>query len=242
MISHLSPAGEVELGAALEEVYRHPAAHHLRVNFVASLDGVIEIEGRSGPLGAPADRSAFMAMRAVADVVLVGAGTARAENYGPVRLEPAVEARRIERNQPPRPRLAVVTNRGDLMPAARMFEGEDPVTVFTNDQAIEAHADLGEVAEMVGCGAGHVDLARAISVLQDRGEGRIVCEGGPALARSLFQAGLVDELCLSLAPVLAGVGHRSLQAAWEGAPGRFAMTGLLEGDGLLLTRYARVAT
>ena len=239
MIRRLSPSEQLTTPREVEEVYVHPSAHHLRVNFVASLDGAIEIEGRSAPLGAPADRTAFMAMRAVADVVLVGAGTARAENYGPVRIDPDAQLRRASRDQSARPRLAVVTARGDLLPASRMFGGEDPVIVYTTDQVAGTRTDLGAVAELVGCGPSHVDLAHVVSDLGARGLGRIVCEGGAALTRDLFSADLVDELCLTIAPVLAGAGHRSLQAAWEGVPGRFAMIGVLEGDGLLLTRYGR---
>ena len=80
--------------AELEDEYLLPAARHVRANFVTSLDGMVELGGRSSPLGGPADREAFMAMRAVADVILVGAGTVRQEKYGPVRLDATVQERR----------------------------------------------------------------------------------------------------------------------------------------------------
>jgi riboflavin biosynthesis pyrimidine reductase len=81
----LLPSGpDVDSPADLEAVYALPPHRHVRTNFVTSLDGAVELEGRSASLGGPADRAAFMAMRAVADVVMVGAGTARAERYGPV--------------------------------------------------------------------------------------------------------------------------------------------------------------
>jgi len=240
VIHRLVPGAGIEAAADLEDSYLPPASSHLRVNFISSLDGAIEIDGRSGALGAAADRQVFMAMRAVADVVLVGAGTARAENYGPVRLAPDVEARRQARGQGRRPRMAVVTARGELAPSARLFEGEDPVIVYTTDEVRAVRTDLAEVADLVGCGPGHVELSRVMSDLRGRGAGRVLCEGGPSLVRDLFSMGLVDELCLTISPVLAGPGHLGLDGVWEGPAGRFAMTGLLEGDGLLLARYARM--
>lgn len=221
----------------LEDAYMHPSERHLRVNFVASLDGAVEVGGRSGPLGGPADRAAFMAMRAVADVVMVGAGTARAENYGPVRLAPEVQERRRSRGQAARPPLAVITARGDLEANARMFEADRDVILFTTEPVAEARADLAAVADVVTCGVGAVDVDLVVRGLQERGLGRILCEGGPALTRSLFEAGLVDELCLTLSPVLAGEGHHRLSEAWAGEAGRFALAAVMEGDGMIITRY-----
>ena len=224
--------------AAIEEAYLPPSERHLRINFVASLDGAVEVGGRSGPLGGPADRAAFMAMRAVSDVVMVGAGTARAEHYGPVRLADDVQKRRRARGQSARPPLAVVTARGDLATDARMFEPDRDVMVFTTESVASGRPDLAEVAELVPCGAGVVDVKIAVAYLHDRGLGRILCEGGPALTRSLFDAGLVDEVCLTFAPVMAGEGHHQLSEAWRGEAGRLSLTGLMEGDGMVLTRYS----
>jgi riboflavin biosynthesis pyrimidine reductase len=241
MIRRLLPeTGGIESDEALEQWYQPPSDRHLRVNFVATLDGAIEVGGLSGPLGGPADRQTFMAMRAVADVVLVGSGTATAENYGPVRLEAGAQARRRARGQPDRPRLAVVSGTGRLDPAARMFTGGDRVLVFTTDRVVNARPDLAQVADLVGCGDDRVDPGRMASTLDDLGLTRVLCEGGPALARGLFSSGMVDELCLTLSPVLAGAHHQALGEAWPGAPGRFELTALLEGDGMLMTRYAKV--
>lgn len=230
----------LEDAAAIEEAYLHPSRRHLRINFVASLDAAVEVGGRSGPLGGPADRAAFMAMRAVADVVLVGAGTARAENYSPVRLPADAQARRRSRRQSDRPPLAVITARGDLSSRARLFEPDREVIVFTTDPVAAHRPDLAEVARVETCGVDAVDVREVVARLHGRGLGRILCEGGPALTRTLFASGLVDELCLTLAPVLAGEGHHRLSEAWEGETGRFALSGLLEGDGMILTRYTVV--
>lgn len=224
----------------LEELYLPPTGVHLRVNFVTSLDGAVEIGGRSGPLGGPVDRDAFMAMRAVADAVMVGAGTARAEDYGPVRFDAGARARRVERGQPERAPLVVVTRRGMLSPDARMFEEPGGVIVLTT-QATAARDDivaLGKVAEVLAFGDLEVDLAAAVAELHRRGLGRILCEGGPMLTGDLFVAGLVDELCLTLSPVVAGGEHRHLGQRWPASSGPLSLTGLVEGDGMLVARYS----
>jgi len=223
-----------------ERAYAHPAGHHLRVNFISSLDGAVEINGQSGPLGGPVDRAAFMAMRAVADVIMVGAGTVRAESYGPVRLAEDVQGRRRERGQRPRPPLAVVTARGDLEPGGRIFGPGADVLILTTSQVAAERADLAKVAEVIDCGDAHVDLGFAVAELRGRGLGRVLCEGGAELMRSLMMVGLVDELCLTYSPVLAGPRHRSLAG-----PGplphleRFRLATLIAGDDMVLTRYMR---
>lgn len=224
--------------ADLELAYEHPGAHHLRVNFISSLDGAIEIDGRSGPLGGPADRAAFMAMRAVADVVMVGAGTARAENYGPVKLDADAQKRRLERGQAAHPPLAVVTARADLDPAARMFAEDGEVLIITTERSADQRPELAAAAELLPCGESMVELRRAVETLRSRSLGRILCEGGPELMRSLLSAGLVDELCLTISPLLAGPQRRQLSGdAPPPAPERFRLAALLEGDGMILARY-----
>ena len=104
----------------------------IAVNMVASIDGAIEIEGRSGALGSPADRAMFHALREMPDVIPVGAGTVRAENYGPVQLDEAAQARRVARGQQPLPRLVVVSGRARPDPTARLFtEAKQRPTALT---------------------------------------------------------------------------------------------------------------
>ena len=239
-VSQLIPSHRTLAGAEdLEAAYPQPD-RHVRVNFVASLDGAIELHGRSAGLGRPADRAAFMAMRAVADAVLVGAGTARDEDYGPVRLKEETRGRRRARGQRDLPVLAIVSAQARLAPDAKIFSGADRPLIFTTETGRAASGRLESVAELVPCGETSVDLRVALSVLAERGLGRVVCEGGPTLFRTLLAADLVDELCLTHAPVLAGPQRRRLTAESPLIePAEFALTGLLEGDGLLLARYAR---
>jgi riboflavin biosynthesis pyrimidine reductase len=233
---------EISRPPELEEVYELPAGRgHLRVNFVASLDGVVELSGRSHPLGNEGDRNAFMAMRAVADAILVGAGTVRAEKYGPVRLDDEACQRRAARHQPELPRLAIVSARGDLDPQMRVFTGSDPPLLITSESVLARRPELGDIAEVVACGVADVDLEAARQALWSRGLLRVLCEGGPTLFRSLLINDLVDELCLSLAPVLTGAGHKHLTG--DGPLPEladFRLEGLLESDGVLLGRYGRI--
>jgi len=214
------------------------ADRHVRANFVITLDGMVELDGRSASLSGDADRAAFLAMRAVADVILVGAGTVRDEHYGPVRLDAAVEVRRRARQQAPEPALAIVTNRANLDPSARVFTGDTKVLLLTSAAAARQRPDLTGVAEVIACGDESVDLGSAVEELYARGLGRILCEGGPTLFRGLLNAGLVNEFCCTTSPHLAGAGHRGLlgDRAITASIG-LALTAVLEGDGMLLARY-----
>jgi riboflavin biosynthesis pyrimidine reductase len=241
LIRRLLPAPGVISGAPeLEEAYLQPAGRHVRVNFVATLDGVIEVDGRSGPLGGAADRAAFMAMRAACDVTLVGAGTVRVENYGPVKLEDGARTRRQERGQSELPRLAIVSAQANLEPGARVFSGSQHPILVTSEWGESRHPELKEVAEVVICGADLVDLGVALDELDRLGLRRVCCEGGPMLLRSLLAADLLDELCLTFSPLVAGSLHRHLTG--EGplpSIAEFHLDSLLEGDGMLMTRYAK---
>lgn len=237
----LLPAGpDIDSAAELEAVYALPGDRHVRTNFVTSLDGAVELDGRSGSLGGPADKAAFAAMRATADVILVGAGTVRAERYGPVQLDEEAQERRAARAQDPLPRIAVVTAHGSLDPDSPLFKSEAPPILVTCAAALDARPDLAAAADVIVCGQGSVDLGGALDALAARGLMRVLCEGGPTLFWTLLENGLVDENCLTFSPVIAGAGRRRLSGDLPlAAPARFELRGLLEGDGLLLARYRR---
>ena len=197
------PADEVDVADA----YAHQRGV-VRVNMVASADGAATLDGRSGGLSSAADKALFLALRTYADVILVGASTVRLENYGPAKPKPAVQERRQADGLDPIPPIAIVTASLDLDPAARFFtEAVVRPIVFTIDDADpDRRAALTAVADVVSAGVGRVDLGTAMDLLAERGLTRVLSEGGPALLGELVAAGRLDELALTIAPVVAG-GH-----------------------------------
>ncbi len=214
----------------------------LLVNMIASLDGAITVDDRSGALGAPADKAMFAALRAVADVVLAGAGTVRAEGYGPPRPSDATRAARRGRGQSEAPRLAIVTRSLDLDLDLPLFtKAEEPPLVLTCSAAPAQRLDeVGAVAELIVAGDATVDLPLAMGMLHAGGVRTITCEGGPHLNGDLLLDDLIDEWALTLAPLLVGGdAARSSTGARPPAPLPMHLDRLLEGDGLLLSRWLR---
>jgi riboflavin biosynthesis pyrimidine reductase len=212
------------------------------LNMVTSLDGATALAGVSGGLGGDGDRAVFAVIRAVPDVIVVAAGTARAENYGSPTLDEAHRARRRARGQAPVPELAVVTRSLDLDPDSRLFaEGHRPLVLTVDDAPPDRRAALDPVAELVEVGHGDVDLPAAMAVLADRGHDVALLEGGPALNGQFVAAELVDELCLSIAPVLVGGASKRLAVGPEhSSPEGMALAHVLTHDDALFVRYRRL--
>ncbi|HEV7721613.1 MAG TPA: dihydrofolate reductase family protein [Iamia sp.] len=214
----------------------------------STADGAAAVEGLSGVIGGVGDREVFRAVRAVADAVVVGTGTVRAERYGPVRTAEDLVAARIARGQARHPQAVIVSGRLSLPPDLRLFADADGTT----PRALVAHAPtapaaaraaLAPVAELVELPAGPgggVDPAALLAELHRRGHRVVVLEGGPTLNGGLVAADLVDELCLTLDPMVVG-GHAPRIVAADGSsiarPWRPAH--LLEHEGALFWRLLR---
>jgi 5-amino-6-(5-phosphoribosylamino)uracil reductase len=211
----------------------------VRMNFVASVDGAATVQGRSGGLTHPADKEVYDLIRDRADVVLVGAGTAIAEGYRGVRDTAKRRARRAAWGMPPVPPIAVVSNGGSLDPrAAVLTETLVPAVVVTcsDNPRVDAYRAAG--AEVVLAGERRVDLAAGLAQLGARGWSRVACEGGPGLFAALLAADRVDEVCLTVSPLLAASagGPRILSAGpSESCPLWLASAAPV--DGALLLRY-----
>ncbi|BDZ55712.1 pyrimidine reductase family protein [Agromyces marinus] len=215
----------------------------VRMNFVASLDGAVTVDGRSGGLGDAADRLAMQVMRTLADVVLVGAGTVRAEGYGGVRVDDDAVAWREAHGLAPQPRLAIVSGGLGLDPRHPVFAKAvtRPLVLTRSGAPGERMAALAEVADVVECGGDEVESERMLGALTARGLRQVLCEGGPHLFGALLAAGVVDELCLSLSPLLVGGrAGRIVAGAPEGARPMALVHALPAGD-LLLLRYRSVS-
>jgi riboflavin biosynthesis pyrimidine reductase len=213
------------------------------VNMISSADGAATVEGVSGGLSGPADKAMFGALRQVPDVILVAAGTVRAEHYRPPAPPAEVQARRQAAGRTPVPRLAIVTGHLDLDLADPIFTAgaSRPIVVTVAAAAPERRAAAAEVADVVVAGEGRVQLADALGQLHAMGAQVVLCEGGPSLLGQLAAADLIDELCLSVAPALVGGdGTRIVRdGPVDAAPLGLVLDRVLEEDSMLFLRYLR---
>lgn len=213
---------------------------HVYLDMVSSADGAATVAGRTAALGGPADELAFSRLRETCDAILVGAGTVRVEDYGPPRTREGGRDRRQARGLAPVPTIVVVTASGDLDPDSRLFSDAErrPVVLAPEDAGEERLAPLEAVADVVRVGRGRVDLSQGLRELTQRGWTRVLCEGGPHLNRELLDHHLVDELFLTVTPMIVGAsGHRIVDGAFRGGPRPLTLTELrLHGSEMLL-RY-----
>lgn len=227
-------------------LYGYPDRPTVRANMVASIDGAATTGGLSGGLGGPGDRQVFAVLRELADVIVVGAGTARAENYGGAVMSAAQRGRRRRRGQAEVPPVALVTRSGLLERDLRVVSGSEvPPLVLTCAVAAPAARDrLGASAQVWDCSGtdpGQVDLGVALRQLAARGLTRVLTEGGPSLLGAFVGADLLDELCLTTAPLLVGGPATRVAVGSAEAPTAMRRGHLLaDDDGYLYARYTRV--
>jgi riboflavin biosynthesis pyrimidine reductase len=195
----------------------------VRLNMIASVDGATTLAGVSGGLGGAADHALFLALRSLADVVLVAAGTVRAERYRPSKVPVAVVSRscRLDWEAP-----------FFTAPVAR------PIVVTVAQAPADALARARELADVIVAGERDVDLGLTLGALGGRGFRAVLAEGGPALNAQLAAAGLLDELCLTLSPRLVGGGARRILdgVPLPGGP-LLRLHSICEQDGYLFLRY-----
>ncbi|MET9463700.1 pyrimidine reductase family protein [Streptomyces sp. NPDC006544] len=233
----------------LAEAYAYPSlgpdGHWTRANMVSTLDGAAQHEGRSQPISGETDMKIFGTLRALADVVVVGAETVRQEGYRPARAREAFADRRAASGQGPAPAIAVITASLELDFSLPLFTSPlVPTLVVTG-----AAAPAGRVAEAVRAGAEvvvagegtAVDPARVVRELAERGLRRQLTEGGPRLLGQFVAADVLDELCLTISPMLtAGDAQRISGGPSVTVPHRLAPACVLEEAGFLFTRYRRI--
>ncbi|MET0741343.1 MAG: dihydrofolate reductase family protein [Candidatus Nanopelagicales bacterium] len=218
-----SPADDVDL----YEVYAYPEAPPrgwwLRANMVATVDGATsDSAGLSGGISSEADKQIFRVLRGLADCVVVGAGTVRAEGYRAADVP-----------------IAIVSRSLDLPFESSLFTGRHRTIVITCESAPpDRLAYAHEVADVIEAGGDDVDLVDAWDGLVDRDFSRLLTEGGPLLLDQLTQAGLLDEICLTTSPrLVGGDAHRILDGAWLEDPVALDLHSLLEHEGVLFASY-----
>ncbi|MGZ8813656.1 MAG: pyrimidine reductase family protein [Mycobacterium sp.] len=246
----LGPDGPLIDGAdgRLADFYAYPddlQTCWVRGNMIASLDGGATADGKAGGLAGAGDRSMFGLMRHAADVILVGAATVRVENYSGAQVPLAARHARQSRGQAEVPPIAVVTRTGNLDPDALFFTRTEvpPLILTCADSAHDTQQRLGAVAEVLnasGPRAASVDIATALKLLADRRLFRVLTEGGPLLLSQLIEDDLLDELCLTVAPILVGGTGRRIAAGTGEVHTKMRPAHLLSDDqGYLYTRYVR---
>jgi riboflavin biosynthesis pyrimidine reductase len=217
------------------------AAPWLRMNFISSLDGAATQDGVSAGLGNADDKLVFDTLRLLTDVILVGAGTVRAEGYGGVRAEPADAAWRAEHGLAAQPALAIVSARLEISPSHPFFTDAvvRPIVVTHAGSPVDRRAALAEVADVLVCGTDAVDLRLMRAELAARGLAQVLCEGGPHLFGALIEAGCVDELCLTLSPMLEGGPAGRIARGGAQTTRRMSLAHALPAGDMLFLRYTR---
>jgi riboflavin biosynthesis pyrimidine reductase len=228
----------LDLGA-LEEMYAYPPAPQpwIRTNFVATLDGAAHAaDGRSGSLGGQADTQVFALLRSLADVIVVGAGTARTEGYQPVAPGEVDADLRRRHELSPAPPIAVVSRSLDI-PEALIAPGQ--IVITTEDAPAPLVEGLRRSVDVIAAGKGEIDWFRVKAQLAARGLRRVLCEGGPTLHGRLIELDLVDELCLSVAPVMATGGAPRIAHGPRAVENAMTLGHAHQIGDLLLTRWVR---
>lgn len=224
------------------DAYRLPpeSATHVRANMVTSSDGAATYRGHVGPLTGQADQELLYALRALADVVLVGAGTVRAEGYEVPLVLPHLATRRRDEGKPEQPRLAIVSGSLDLDLTASAFTASRyrPLLLTCDAVPPDRVRAAERVADVLVVGDEVVDVAKAVDGLAADGMRHVLTEGGPHLLAQLITARLVDELCLTVAPrIVAGAGLRMLAGPELQPPTRTTLSQMLTADDYLFLTY-----
>jgi riboflavin biosynthesis pyrimidine reductase len=213
----------------------------LRVNFVSSLDGAATLEGFSAGLSGPGDKEIFGTLRMVCDALVVAAGTIRTENYDALRLDADRRAWRRAHGLAEFPLMVIVSGSLELNPEQEIFADApiQPIVVTHAQAPADRRARIAEVADVITYGDVAVDLPAALAELHNRGATQVLSEGGPHLLGALTAADLVDELCLTVSPLLAGGTAGRIATGPPGPPRSMALRHVLASEDMLFLRYAR---
>ncbi|OBI16722.1 hypothetical protein A5712_25225 [Mycobacterium sp. E2327] len=233
--------------AELARLYGYPDTDGtcVRANFITSVDGGATADGSSGTMGGPGDRHIFNLLRELADVIVVGAGTVRIEGYSGAHLAVAQRQARQTRGQSEVPQLAIVTKSGRLDRDMAVFTRTEvpPLVLTCAASAAETSRRLGDLCEVLDCSGadpGQVDEAALLAALAARGMRHVLTEGGPMLLGAFVDRGLLDELCLTIAPYLVGGLARRIATGPGQVLTRMRRAHLLTDDaGYLYARYVR---
>jgi len=232
-----TPASQIDREQIVELYRFQPDRPWVRGIFVSSVDGAVQGgSGTSGGLSTSDDKAIFALQRSLCDLILVGAGTARAEGYRPVQTDEIDAQLRQRLGLTPVPPIAVVTRSPDWDSPTLQGGRAPSIVVTTEDAPLPPERD--RAARTISAGEGMVDIAGALDQLAAAGHRRIVCEGGPTLMDHVVAAGRLDDLCLTISPLMvSGQASRLLGGAGLEPAVTMSLAHLLEAEGALFTRY-----
>lgn len=228
----------------LPALYAYPDGRWLRANMVSSADGAATLKGLTRALSSDTDRRLFALLRTLSDAILVGAATVREEKYKPVR--PPELWGHLRDGRPPTPPIAVITRRLDFDADSPLIAAAPPhartIVITVARSPADRRAELARHADVIVAGDETVDLRAAVDALAERGHRRLLAEGGPHLLAQLLETGLLDELCLTIGPLMAGPGAPRIVTGPPGTgpaatPLPLTLAHVLEDDGFLFCRY-----
>lgn len=224
--------------ADLFRAYACPEDRWVRCNMVTSLDGgATGPDGRSGSINSEADHVVFEVLRALSHVVVVGAGTIRAEGYPPLAVKQSLVGLRRDQGLPESLPLVAVSNRGCVPPTlSGCRDGRALMAVPASAPGLAtARDDLGHENVLV-CGDETVDLGVLLDALHERGLEHVLTEGGPGLLGSFLAARAIDELCYTVVPQVVGDGPPRTVGA-GGVPAELDLELLVEQEGTIMGRW-----
>ncbi|MDQ1545838.1 MAG: hypothetical protein QOH69_742 [Actinomycetota bacterium] len=232
-------AGDLDDIAIGDHYSSNAGSPWLRVNFVSSVDGAATVDGKSSGLGGEADHRVFDILRTLCDVVLVAAGTVRTEGYGAMVLDAAAVAARVAGGLKPQPSFAIVSGSLNLDPSSDVFAKAPVRPLVITTESAPRNPALAAVADIVTCGSTAVDPVALVRALVERKLTRIHCEGGPSLFGALLAADVVDELCLTVSPLLVGGDSGRIVKGDVPDVRAMSLAGILRSEDTLLLRYVR---
>jgi len=240
------PSGPSDPKLLVASEHRPTHGHRpwVMTNMIASADGATALQGVSGPLGTPADRSMVLALRNVADAIMAGATTVRSERYGvPAASTTTDPTTRHQTTTGRRPLIVVVSARLQLERDLPLFGNPAyrPMIATTRSAPEDRKQALGAVADVVEVGNTSVDLQRLMRTLTDRGASVVLSEGGPSINAQLINDNLIDEWNLTLSPVLAAGSSARPATGDEPAqpPPSMKLDRVWMADDLLFCRWVR---
>ncbi len=235
----------VDPATAIANEKRPPRANRpwVYTNMIASVDGGTAVDGLSGGLGGPADKSMFAALRSVADIILAGSTTVRDEEYKSPQGTEDIRSARVARGQAARPRLAIVTSSLHLDRDLPLFNDPDnrPIILTSKSAPPDRRRELAAVSDVIEAGDEQVDLPLALRSLGATGARRVLSEGGPSLNGQLIADDLVDEWNLSISPHLLGANSRraAVGPVPSGPPHGMHLARVWSDDNFLFCRWVR---